>query len=121
MNIRVNVQLRDKDGNKFMGPGPYALLKKVEEFGSIRQAALEMGMSYAKAHNILKKLESMLGFKLMDKFIGGAQHGGSELTKEARRFLEAYEKILRRVNGEAQAAFADFCIELESGPKEQSH
>ena len=120
MNIRVNVQLRDRDGDKFMGPGPYTLLKKVEEFGSIRQAALEMGMSYAKAHNILKKLESMLGFKLMDKYIGGAQHGGSELTEEARAFLKAYEKIVSRVNAEAQAAFADFCIELKAVSEEHN-
>ena len=39
----------DDSGEKFFGEGPCRLLTAVEETGSLRAAALSMGMAYSKA------------------------------------------------------------------------
>lgn len=81
-----------EDDIRFFGPGPYTLLKKIDETGSIRTAALNMELSYAKALKILKRAEECLGFPLVEKRIGGKGGGGSRLTKETQQFMEKYKK-----------------------------
>ncbi len=76
---------------KFFGEGPYRLLKGVESRGSLRAAAMDMNMSYSKAFSIVNKAEKILGFPLTEKTIGGKGGGGSQLTKEAKAFLEKFE------------------------------
>ncbi|MBQ7528445.1 LysR family transcriptional regulator [bacterium] len=112
MRISVNVQIKDDDGEKFMGRGPYELLRRVDKLGSIRQAAIDMDMSYAKAHKLLKNLEKNLGVQLMEKTIGGADHGGTKLTAEARVVLKLYVEMVREIETFAQGSFAKFMENL---------
>ncbi len=80
------------DGNeKFFGEGPYRLLCKIEEKGSLRAAAMDMEMSYSKAFTLINRAEKVLGYPLTEKIIGGRGGGGSSLTKEAKTFLKKYE------------------------------
>lgn len=80
----------DKE-ERFFGEGPYRLLKKVEETGSLHSAAFALGMAYSKATKLLKHAEASLGFPLTVRRIGGKSGGGSELTEEAKDFLGRYE------------------------------
>lgn len=91
MKAITNIYLYEED-IRFFGPGPYQLLRLVEETGSIRAASEKMGLSYAKALNILKRAEKSLGFPLMEKKIGGKGGGGSQLTPEAFDFLIKFQK-----------------------------
>ena len=81
-----------KNDTRFFGPGPYTLLRKIEETGSIRTAAIAMDLSYAKALKMLKNAEDSLGFSLVEKQIGGKGGGGSKLTDDAKVFLDKYKK-----------------------------
>lgn len=90
-----------EDGERFFGEGPCRLLHLIEETGSLRSAALGMGLSYSKALRIVKQAEKELGFALTCKTIGGRGGGGSTLTTEARNFLERYE------------AYRDACIQTD--------
>ena len=87
----INVYLYE-EGEKFFGEGPCRLLKGIERTGSLRAAAMEMDMSYSKAIMILNRAEKALKFPLTEKTIGGKGGGGSQLTPEAKEFLERYEK-----------------------------
>lgn len=89
--------LNDKE-EKFFGEGPYRLLKKVEETGSLHASAMALGMAYSKATKLLNNAEMSLGFPLTVRRIGGRSGGGSELTVEAKNFMKCYE------------AFRDECI-----------
>lgn len=82
----------DDNGEKFFGDGPVLLLHAVEETGSLRAAAMSMGMAYTKAFKILKHAETALGFALTSRFVGGKDGGGSQLTPEGKEWLERYEK-----------------------------
>jgi molybdate transport system regulatory protein len=89
MNVAYKVWL-DNDGKAF-GEGPYQLLKGIEERGSLHQAAMDMKMSYRKAWRTLHAIEGKLGFALLDRQVGGASGGGSQITDAGRELMKNYE------------------------------
>ena len=64
MKAVTKIIFLDENGEKFFGEGPCRLLHAVAETGSLRAAALSMGMAYTKALKILKNAEQALGFAL---------------------------------------------------------
>ena len=91
MKFDIRVFLCDDDNLRFFGEGPCRLLHLIEETGSLRAAALSMGMAYTKALHLMKRAEKNLGFSLTARTIGGKGGGGSVLTPEAKEFLHDYE------------------------------
>ena len=81
----------DDSGEKFFGEGPCRLLTAVEETGSLRAAALPMGMAYSKALKLVGRAEAVLGFPLTRRAVGGASGGGSCLTEEGKEWMRQYE------------------------------
>lgn len=80
------------EGEVVFGGGRMALFEAIEQYGSIRQAATNLGMSYRAAWGKIKATEERLGIKLVDKHIGGHQ-SGAELTLEAREMLTLYRRF----------------------------
>ncbi|MGM9999669.1 MAG: winged helix-turn-helix domain-containing protein [Candidatus Bruticola sp.] len=119
MHIQILLRICGDGGRRFMGPGPYALLRGVEKYGSIRKAAINLNMSYAKAHRILTSLEKELGIRLMNRYIGGYEHGGAELTDGARILLKHYDVILENLNKAAEGPWQDFLRTAEQIKQEQ--
>ncbi len=75
------------------GDGPARLLDGVEQTGSLRKAATELGMSYNKAWRILHAAEQRLGFALLDRSVGGSLGGGSHLTPQAQDLVRRYKAL----------------------------
>lgn len=98
----IRVFLYDKNGERFFGEGPCRLLRGIEEYGSLRSAAIHMNMAYTKAFSIIKHAEEVLDFPLTEKQIGGRHGGGSRLTPQAKEFLKKYE------------AYRDACCEANT-------
>jgi molybdate transport system regulatory protein len=90
-------------GGRAFGDGPARLLTGVAQWGSLRKAAQELGMSYNKAWRIIHAAEERLGFALLDRSVGGSQGGGSNITASARDLLQRY----RAVCEEAAAALEE--------------
>lgn len=91
MRAVTRILFLDENNEKFFGEGPYRLLQEVEKTGSLRSAAISMGMSYSKAMKLLAKAEQALGFSLTVRQIGGKSGGGSTLTPECREWMKKYE------------------------------
>ena len=89
MKVAYKVWL-DNDGKAF-GEGPYQLLKRIDERGSLHQAAMDMKMSYRKAWRTLHAIEGKLGFALLDRQVGGVSGGGSQITDAGRELMKNYE------------------------------
>ena len=87
----IRIFLCDDDHLRFFGEGPCRLLHLIEETGSLRAAAMSMGMAYTKALAITRRAEKNLGFPLTARRIGGKGGGGSVLTPKAKEFLHDYE------------------------------
>ncbi len=91
MKLQLSIQFRTDEGEKFFGEGPCRLLSGIRQHGSLRSAAIAMGMSYTKAFHMLKHTEACCGFPLCRRTIGGDGGGGSSLTPEAEDLLTRYE------------------------------
>ena len=104
-DIRFVVSPRIMGAEKFFGPGIAVLLHRVEEYRSIRQATLSMGMAYSKAWSIIRRAERELGFALLNTTTGGSSGGGASLTAEGRAFLDKYDRFCALVNEHAAADF----------------
>lgn len=89
-NFQVQSTLRLVRGEKLFGPGIAALLEGVGKNGSLRKSAMELGMSYNKAWNVVRGCEKNLGFALLVRHTGGVGGGGAELTPEGKGLLRAY-------------------------------
>ena len=91
MKAVTKITFYDEQDEKFFGEGPCRLLHLIEETGSLRAAAMSMGMAYTKALAIMRRAEKNLGFPLTARRIGGKGGGGSVLTPKAKEFLHDYE------------------------------
>lgn len=87
------------------GDGPARLLDGVEQAGSLRKAATELGMSYNKAWRILHAAEQRLGFALLDRSVGGSLGGGSHLTPQAQDLLTRYRALASDAEEALQQVF----------------
>ncbi len=92
MKAITKIIFSDDNGEKFFGEGPAKLLRAIEETGSLRSAAISMGMAYTKALKLVENAEKNLGFKLTKRITGGKDGGGSHLTPEGKEWITKYEK-----------------------------
>lgn len=79
---------------RYFGIGTYALLKKIKETKSVKEAAYELEMSYSKAWKILNQMEKYLKFEVLDRKQGGISGGNTELTQQGKKYMNSYEQIL---------------------------
>lgn len=79
-----------------------ALLRAVDEAGSLNAAAADLGRSYARSHERLTDLESAFG-PLVERRRGGAGGGGSELTANAETLLARFDRLQTAFSGTAEA------------------
>ncbi len=104
MRLRVKIWL-EQDGGKAFGDGAADLLRRVEQVGSLRQAAVQIGMSYSQAWRLVRGLEERLGFQLLAAVAGGAAGGGSRLTERGLLWLTTYEAFRRETQAYVVGVF----------------
>jgi molybdate transport system regulatory protein len=105
MKPLIRTIICDDAGSPFMGIGVLWLLERVDKFKSLRMAAADMKMSYAKAHRIVKELELACGKPVLLRSRGGAKRGGSELTDEGRAFMAKYSRFEKAVQSSARKIY----------------
>jgi len=79
----------DQKNRIVMGEGRLLILDRIEETGSINQAAKSLGMSYKTAWSKIKSTETHLKIKL----VHSDRNRGSRLTKRGKKLLENYRKL----------------------------
>lgn len=119
MDLKVRIYLLE-NGRRFMGIGVQWLLRGIKEHGSLRQAAMNLGISYTKAFRMIFDLEKSLGYRILDRHRGGQSRDGAVLTSFGEEFIVLYEQFQRLCEDCAQSAFLDFekklsAIEKKSG------
>ena len=92
---RLTIRI-DFDDDAAFGPGKARLLECVESEGSIRGAAILMGMSYRRAWMLLQEIEAILGAPVVDGATGGVNGGGTRLTALGRSVMKRYRSIEKR-------------------------
>ncbi len=120
MKAVTRVTFLNDNGEKFFGEGPARLLRGVEAQGSLRAAAMAMGMAYTKALKLMKQAEAALGYPLITRTTGGKDGGGSTLTPEGKHWLfqyEAYRDACVKANQQLYRQFFPNigCVVMASG------
>lgn len=115
--MKEAIQVRSKiwleaAGRPVLGEGRRALLRAVENSGSISQAARLLKITYRKAWGQIKFMEEQLGVPLVLKLTGGVGGGGARLTPEARELLAKYDRLIAGLQEQVNERFREvFCGE----------
>lgn len=91
----------DANGVVF-GARDAALLRAVDEYGSLNRAADALERSFSHAQRRIVELEEAFG-PLVERQRGGPGGGGSELTGEARQLLARFDRLRADFSGVAGA------------------
>ena len=81
--------------NHFFGPGRAELLERIDQSGSINQAAKQMRMSYKKAWEMITMLNTQTRQPLVILQVGGERGGGAKITSEAKELI-TFHRLLRK-------------------------
>ena len=115
-NVLLNYKLwlSSMSGEGIISEEVYALLLGIRDKGSLKAAAGDAGISYRKAWGDLKQAESLLGYDLTDKTRGGKDGGQSKLTPAARKLLEAYTALQKKLDVAVEEAFLELKMKMEN-------
>ncbi len=114
--IHPKIQVSIAGDEMFFGPGPYRLLKIIDETGSVREACNEMGLSYSKAWKILNRMESEMGRKVIIRSRGGSSGGHSTVTGFGKQYLKVYEEYNASVQAYAKKEMERIFAKLNAEP-----
>ncbi|MEF8801819.1 MAG: TOBE domain-containing protein [Halolamina sp.] len=114
MDAEFDAQLR-ADDVAFDGRDA-ALLRAVDDAGSLNAAAETLGRSYSRAHGRLTDLEAAFG-DLVERRRGGESGGGSTLTARAHELLARFDRLRAGYSSVAETAEAvlDGTVEERNG------
>lgn len=68
----------------------YRLLYLVDKFGSMNQAAKEIGITYKTAWKWMYRLKAELGYDYFYTEIGGHNRGGTYLNQEGKNLIKNF-------------------------------
>src|SRR5215472_17090995 len=90
----VRPRLRVMRGREVaLGPGRVELLELIGETGSLRAAAVRMGVSYMRAWNLVQYSNKCFARPLVEANRGGKTGGGAALTEVGRQVVETYREM----------------------------
>jgi molybdate transport system regulatory protein len=91
---RLHPRFRVADDDRIaLGPGKAELLEAIERTGTIRDAALSLGMSYMRAWRLVREMNEAFRAPLVEASRGGDRRGGAALTDLGRRALALYRQM----------------------------
>lgn len=106
--IRPQTMIRLARDEAFFDSEKAQLIEYIDRTGSIQLACQEMGISYSKSTNMIKRAEKELGFKLLERWSGGTSGGGSRMTKEAKEFMRRYWELLEHAQNVVDELFEEY-------------
>lgn len=113
IRLHYKMWMEDFSGNGILGDGKWRMLKLIEEKGSMKAACDELGYTYRRTWGNLKKIEDFFGFPLLEKHRGGVEGGNTQLTKEGKRLVAAFDKFHASVDETIHKGFTNFMQELK--------
>ncbi len=104
MEPHLNIWI-EQNGAVVLSEWRVRLLEAIEQTGSINSAAAAMKVTFARAWGKIHEMEEGLGFKLVDRQIGGTGGGGATLTAKGRVFIRKFRALSQGLNEEIEQRF----------------
>lgn len=83
----------NRQGSGYLGAGRIELLERIDECGSIAQAAKRIGMSYKTAWDAVEAMNNLAEQPLMVRTTGGKGGGGTYLTDYGKQAIAGYRRM----------------------------
>jgi len=80
-------------GVKVLGPGRVELLERIHASGSIRQAALQMEMSYRQAWDLIKQINVHFAEPLVTSHRGGKGGGNAMVSPQGLDLVKQFHEL----------------------------
>ena len=90
----------------FADPRRIALLKQIEQTGSISQGAKNAGISYKSAWDAINEMNQLSEQTLVDRATGGKGGGGAVVTRYGQRLIQLYD-LLAQIQQKAFDVLSD--------------
>jgi molybdate transport repressor ModE-like protein len=103
---RVKVWIEVGEEHAFCA-GMCRILQAVDQTGSIKSAAAEIGRSYRFVWGRLKEVEDACGITLVDAQVGGARQRRSSLTPTGRALVESFVRLQSEMHKASDACAAE--------------
>lgn len=84
------------------------LLTLVDETKSVWAAGQRMQLSYSSCWNMIRTLESQLGYSLVERTQGGAGGSQSHLNDRGQLLLKRFAEYERRIRAEAEELYSEY-------------
>jgi molybdate transport system regulatory protein len=78
---------------KVLGPGRVELLEHIHALGSIRQAALQMDMSYRQAWDLIKQINSHFTIPVVTSQRGGKGGGNATVSSDGLKLIKQFHAL----------------------------
>ncbi|MGA0555905.1 winged helix-turn-helix domain-containing protein [Larkinella sp. VNQ87] len=95
-NLQINGRVWLEAEERFFGIGRMELLERIQQTGSINQAAKEMKMSYKRAWELVQSMNNQADAPLVSTQTGGERGGGAVVTEEGLKYLTYYRGLQER-------------------------
>jgi molybdate transport system regulatory protein len=112
LRIKFKLWLSTEDAEGVFGDGKWRLLRSIDAKGSLRAASQSLHISYRKAWGDLRKAERYLNVPLVEKRRGGIQGGRTELTKQGKKWVDAYTRFRSDIEKATEKAYEKHIREL---------
>lgn len=109
-DILLTLKLHDR---LFADPRRIALLKQIEQTGSISQGAKLAGISYKSAWDAINEMNQLSDQLLVERATGGKGGGGAVVTRYGMRLIQLYD-LLGQIQQKALNALSDDQLPLDS-------
>ena len=86
----------ETDQGRLIGPGRVELLERIQASGSIRQAALQMKMSYRQAWDLIKDMNERLELPVVISTRGGKGGGNAQVTEKGLTVISQYHLLCEK-------------------------
>lgn len=97
MDFKLNGKLWiETDGKKVVGPGRVELLERIQTCGSIRQAALQMSMSYRQAWQMIEDMNTRLDAPVVLSQRGGKGGGNAVVTEKGEQVISEFKVFYQK-------------------------
>ncbi|MEN0052224.1 MAG: winged helix-turn-helix domain-containing protein [Mucilaginibacter sp.] len=94
LNGRVWIETADE---KILGHGRVELLERIQASGSIRQAALQMKMSYKQAWDLVNHMNDRFGQPLVVSYRGGKGGGKAIVTEHGLKIINEFHLLQQKL------------------------
>lgn len=89
LQLAGRIWLETEEG-PVLGAGRVELLERIQQSGSLRQAALQMKMSYKQAWDMIKHMNEQLGGPVIVAHRGGKGGGNTTVTENGVKAIQLF-------------------------------